>query len=98
MRKAFTLIEFIVVMTIIGILAAMIVPKFIGRVGGAKRAVAQQKIHVLEGKVNEFQVDCGRYPTAQEGLWFTAGSLAQCRIYSKYLALQIKAREAGLVA
>jgi cation diffusion facilitator CzcD-associated flavoprotein CzcO len=37
-------------------------------------------------------------PTAQEGLWFTAGSLAQCRIYSKYLALQIKAREAGLVA
>lgn len=31
-------------------------------------------------------------PTAQAGLWFTAGSLAQCRIYSKYLALQIKAR------
>jgi hypothetical protein len=29
--------------------------------------------------------------TAQPGLWFTAGSLAQCRIYSKYLALQIKA-------
>ncbi|GAA0569238.1 NAD(P)/FAD-dependent oxidoreductase [Craurococcus roseus] len=37
-------------------------------------------------------------PTAQEGLWFTAGSLAQCRIYSKYLALQIKAREAGVLA
>ncbi len=36
-------------------------------------------------------------PTAQQGLWFTAGSLAQCRIYSKYLALQIKAREAGLM-
>ncbi|HKQ28130.1 MAG TPA: NAD(P)/FAD-dependent oxidoreductase [Burkholderiales bacterium] len=36
--------------------------------------------------------------TAQPGLWFIAGSFAQCRIYSKYLALQIKAREAGLVA
>ena len=36
-------------------------------------------------------------PTAQAGLWFTAGSLAQCRIYSKYLALQIKARLDGLV-
>ena len=36
--------------------------------------------------------------TAQEGLWFMAGSLAQCRIYSKHLALQIKAREAGLIA
>ena len=34
--------------------------------------------------------------TAQPGLWFIAGSLAQCRIYSKYLALQIKAREEGL--
>ena len=34
--------------------------------------------------------------TAQPGLWFTAGSLAQCRIFSRYLALQIKALEAGL--
>jgi hypothetical protein len=36
--------------------------------------------------------------TAQPGLWFIAGSLAQCRIYSKYLALQIKACEVGLLA
>jgi putative flavoprotein involved in K+ transport len=35
--------------------------------------------------------------TAQDGLWFTAGSLAQCRIYSRYLALQIKAQEDGLL-
>jgi putative flavoprotein involved in K+ transport len=35
--------------------------------------------------------------TAQPGLWFHAGSFAQCRIYSKYLALQIKAEEEGLV-
>ena len=35
--------------------------------------------------------------TAQEGLWFMAGSLAQCRLYSKYLALQIKAQEEGLI-
>lgn len=34
--------------------------------------------------------------TAQPGLWFIAGSLAQCRIFSKYLALQIGALEAGL--
>ncbi|MPZ43103.1 MAG: NAD(P)-binding protein [Betaproteobacteria bacterium] len=36
--------------------------------------------------------------TPQEGLWFMAGSLAQCRIYSRYLALQIKAIEGGLLA
>ncbi|HEU0082588.1 MAG TPA: monooxygenase, partial [Bradyrhizobium sp.] len=35
--------------------------------------------------------------TAQPGLWFIAGSLAQCRINSKYLALQIKAVEVGLL-
>jgi putative flavoprotein involved in K+ transport len=35
--------------------------------------------------------------TPQPGLWFIAGSFAQCRIYSKYLALQIKASEIGLL-
>ena len=35
--------------------------------------------------------------TTQPGLWLIAGSLAQCRIYSKYLALQIKAIELGML-
>lgn len=35
--------------------------------------------------------------TPQQGLWFIAGSFAQCRINSKYLALQIKASEEGLI-
>lgn len=35
--------------------------------------------------------------TAQPGLWFTGGSFAQCRMYSRYLALQIKAAEEGLL-
>ncbi|HEY8290395.1 MAG TPA: NAD(P)/FAD-dependent oxidoreductase, partial [Acetobacteraceae bacterium] len=37
-------------------------------------------------------------PTGQKGLWFHAGGLAQCRIFSKLLALQIKARELGITA
>ncbi|MGE4220236.1 MAG: flavin-containing monooxygenase [Alphaproteobacteria bacterium] len=36
--------------------------------------------------------------TRQPGLWFTAGAFSQCRIYSKYLARQIKAVELGLIA
>jgi putative flavoprotein involved in K+ transport len=36
--------------------------------------------------------------TPQPGLWFIAGSFAQCRIYSRYLALQIKATELGLIS
>ncbi len=35
--------------------------------------------------------------TVQPGLWFTAGSLAQCRIFSRYLAIQIKALEEGFL-
>jgi hypothetical protein len=35
--------------------------------------------------------------TGQPGLWFIAGSLAQCWIFSKYLGLQIKACEEGLI-
>jgi putative flavoprotein involved in K+ transport len=35
--------------------------------------------------------------TPQEGLWFIAGGLPQCRIYSRYLALQIKAIEEGML-
>jgi putative flavoprotein involved in K+ transport len=35
-------------------------------------------------------------PTAQTGLWFHAGSLYQCRTFSKYLAIQIAAREMGV--
>ena len=37
-------------------------------------------------------------PTGQPGLWFIAGSFAQCRIYAKFLAMQIKARMEGLIA
>jgi len=35
--------------------------------------------------------------TSQTGLWFTAGAFSQCRIYSRYLALQIKAAELGVL-
>jgi putative flavoprotein involved in K+ transport len=37
-------------------------------------------------------------PTPQQGLWFAGGGFAQARIYSQYIALLIKAREAGLVS
>jgi len=67
-RSAFTLIELLVAVTILGILAMLIVPRVIGRIGGARQAVAVGNIHTLEAKVLEFQIDCGRFPTGQEGL------------------------------
>ena len=48
------------------------------------------------GEDQELQAMFAR--TRQPGLWFIAGSFAQCRIYSKYLGLQIKACELGLLS
>lgn len=67
-RSGFTLIEFIVVMVIIGILATLIVPRFFSKVGKANQAVARGNIPTLVTKVLEFQADCGRLPSEQEGL------------------------------
>ena len=41
--------------------------------------------------------DYNKAPAGQPGLWFIAGSFAQCRIYSKYLALQIKAADTDVI-
>ena len=37
-------------------------------------------------------------PTAQKGLWFLGSGLSQARIFSHYVALQVKARELGIVS
>ena len=64
----FTLVEIIVVVIIIGLLATMIVPKLVARVGKTKRAVAQHKVSVIEGAVEMFRLDYGRYPENLEEL------------------------------
>ncbi len=67
-RSAFTLVEFIVVMVISGILATLIVPRFFSKVGKANQAVAKSNIKMLENILLHFQAECGRLPTEQEGL------------------------------
>ncbi len=67
-RKAFTLIELMVVILIIAILAALIVPRLISRTGDAKTAKAKADIATLSGLMSHFRLDCGRYPTTEEGL------------------------------
>ena len=56
-----------------------------------------QRVGSIWGFGNEQELRNMFARTPQAGLWFIAGSLAQCRIYSKYLALQIKACEVGLL-
>lgn len=57
-----------------------------------------KKVGPIWGYDNEGELQAMWRRTGQPGLWFTAGSLAQSRIYSKFLGLQIKACEEGLIS
>jgi general secretion pathway protein G len=67
-RRAFTLLELIVVLGIISLLAVLIAPRVVGRLGEAKPVVTRQQISNAVGAIELFRVDVGRYPTTEEGL------------------------------
>src|SRR6266704_1744809 len=65
---AFTLIEIMVVVVILGILAATIIPQFIGTTHDAKVSAAKSHIAELESALERFNVHLDRYPTTDDGL------------------------------
>jgi len=67
-RRAFTLIELMLVLIILAILAAVVVPKFTNRRAQADDAKARTDISNYETAIDAFQVDTGRYPSSDEGL------------------------------
>jgi len=67
-QRAFTLLEVMVVMVIIGILAALIVPKIISRPDEARIIAAKQDIATLMQALKLYRLDNGRYPTTEQGL------------------------------
>ncbi|HZO91906.1 MAG TPA: type II secretion system major pseudopilin GspG [Chthonomonadaceae bacterium] len=67
-RRAFTLIELLVVILILAILAALIVPRVVGRTSDAKRAKAASDIATLSSLLQQFRIDNDRFPTTEEGL------------------------------
>ena len=68
-RRGFTLIELLVVMLILATLAAIVVPRLIGRGEQAKVAAAKSDLSTLSGLLDQFRLDVGRYPTTEEGLY-----------------------------
>ena len=63
-RRGFTIVEILVVVVIIGVLAAMIVPKFLGRVGQRKQAVTKVNIGEIEKAIAIFSYDYDRWPVS----------------------------------
>lgn len=64
----FTLIEIMVVITILGILAALIVPRVVGRTDDARIAAAKQDIASIMQALKLYRLDNGTYPTTEQGL------------------------------
>jgi general secretion pathway protein G len=56
------------VMLILAILAAVVVPRIAGRSDDAKKAAAKSDISNIDTALDQFEVDCGRYPSGDEGL------------------------------
>src|SRR5262245_12306644 len=63
-----TLIELLVVAISLGMLAALVGPRFSNRVGQSNQAAARVQIELMGTALDQFKLDTGRYPSGQEGL------------------------------
>ena len=66
--KGFTLVELLVVMVIVGLLAALVGPKLFPNLGKGKQSAAKAQITLLGQALDQMRLDTSRYPTTQEGL------------------------------
>ena len=75
LQSGFTLIELLVVMVIIGLLAALVVPKFFGNVDKAMQQNAQTQIELLGQALDLYRLENHKYPNTDEGLQAIASYL-----------------------
>ena len=83
-QGGFTLIELMVVIVIIGILAAYIAPKFLERTEEAKINAAKAQIRAFETGLKLFRLDNGFYPSTEQGLDALVNKPTAGRIPEKY--------------
>jgi len=67
-HKGFTLVEILVVMVIIGLIAALVGPRLFPKLGKGKQSAAKAQIELLGQTLDQFRLDTGRYPSTQAGL------------------------------
>ena len=66
--KGFTLLELLVVIVIIGLLAAYVGPKYFAQLGKSEVTVAKAQMESFEKSLDTYRLDVGRYPTTEEGM------------------------------
>jgi general secretion pathway protein G len=67
-QSGFTLIELLVVMVIIGLLVGFVAPRYFAQIGKSEVKVAKAQINGIEKALDEYRLDVGHYPTAEQGL------------------------------
>src|SRR5690606_27369396 len=67
-RRGFSLMELLLVLVILGVLAALVVPKFANRSQQARETAAKSDVSSIETALGAFEIDNGRYPNTEEGL------------------------------
>ena len=66
--RGFTLLELLVVIVIIGLLAAYVGPKYFAQLGKSEVTIARAQIEAFEKSLDTYRLDVGRYPSSDEGL------------------------------
>ncbi len=67
-QNGFTLLELLVVMVIIGLLAAYVGPKYFGQIGKSEVKAAKAQVEALGKALDVYRLDTGHYPSTEEGL------------------------------
>ena len=67
-QRGFTLLELLVVMVIIGLLAGIVAPQYFSQLGKSNAKVAKAQIESFGQALDQYRLDVGQYPTAEQGL------------------------------
>ncbi|MGQ5524498.1 type II secretion system major pseudopilin GspG [Chitinimonas sp. PSY-7] len=66
--KGFTLLELLVVVAIIGLLAAYVGPRYFSQIGKSEQTIARAQVEAFAKALDAYRVDVGNYPTSEQGL------------------------------